>query len=241
MEEFSFGNPNYSNPNYSHSSMNMASPTSDFMLSDYLLLDDDVIIDHHHYQDSLSQSTESLEFAAASSDVNHGFGGVTTSNNNNSMQVIEAEIINLSLFVQTMLKIVILCIIVVFLDFVDRKCKNNVSKRKKQVAAAGQRVVFRTRSEIEVMDDGYKWRKYGKKTVKNSPNPRNYYKCSSVGCGVKKRVERDAEDMSYVLTSYDGIHNHQIRSSNNFYHNNNNTSPYSFFHTVPANSSSSNS
>jgi len=24
----------------------------------------------------------------------------------------------------------------------------------------------------EVLDDGYKWRKYGKKSVKNSPNPR---------------------------------------------------------------------
>ncbi|PPS08279.1 hypothetical protein GOBAR_AA12360 [Gossypium barbadense] len=34
------------------------------------------------------------------------------------------------------------------------------------------RVAFRTKSEIEVMDDGYKWRKYGKKYVKNSPNPR---------------------------------------------------------------------
>jgi len=36
----------------------------------------------------------------------------------------------------------------------------------------GTRVVFRTKSEIEIMDDGYKWRKYGKKRVKNSPNPR---------------------------------------------------------------------
>ncbi|MBA0742214.1 hypothetical protein Gogos_015293, partial [Gossypium gossypioides] len=25
--------------------------------------------------------------------------------------------------------------------------------------------------QIEAMDDGYKWRKYGKKSVKNSPNP----------------------------------------------------------------------
>lgn len=36
----------------------------------------------------------------------------------------------------------------------------------------GTRVVFRTKSEIEIMDDGYKWRKYGKKMVKNSPHPR---------------------------------------------------------------------
>lgn len=37
---------------------------------------------------------------------------------------------------------------------------------------AGHRVAFKTKSELEVMDDGFKWRKYGKKSVKNSPNPR---------------------------------------------------------------------
>ncbi|KAJ6907995.1 WRKY transcription factor 51 [Populus alba x Populus x berolinensis] len=37
----------------------------------------------------------------------------------------------------------------------------------------------------------------------------NYYKCSSSGCNVKKRVERDREDSRYVLTSYDGVHNHE--------------------------------
>jgi len=34
------------------------------------------------------------------------------------------------------------------------------------------RVAFKTISEIEVLDDGYRWRKYGKKMVKNNPNPR---------------------------------------------------------------------
>lgn len=33
-------------------------------------------------------------------------------------------------------------------------------------------VAFRTRTEIEVLEDGFKWRKYGKKKLKNSPNPR---------------------------------------------------------------------
>ncbi|OEL26928.1 putative WRKY transcription factor 50 [Dichanthelium oligosanthes] len=70
------------------------------------------------------------------------------------------------------------------------------------------RIGFRTRSEVEILDDGFKWRKYGKKAVKNSPNPRNYYRCSSEGCGVKKRVERDRDDPRYVITTYDGIHNH---------------------------------
>lgn len=39
-----------------------------------------------------------------------------------------------------------------------------------------ERIAFRTRSEIEILDDGYKWRKYGKKSVKNSPNPRYMFK-----------------------------------------------------------------
>ncbi|KAL3645996.1 WRKY transcription factor [Castilleja foliolosa] len=71
------------------------------------------------------------------------------------------------------------------------------------------KVAFKTKSEVEILDDGFKWRKYGKKMVKNSPNPRNYYKCSVEGCAVKKRVERDNEDPRYVVTTYEGIHNHQ--------------------------------
>ncbi|OWM63356.1 hypothetical protein CDL15_Pgr022101 [Punica granatum] len=35
-----------------------------------------------------------------------------------------------------------------------------------------ERFAFKTKSEVEILDDGYKWRKYGKKMVKNSPNPR---------------------------------------------------------------------
>ncbi|KAK1265634.1 putative WRKY transcription factor 51 [Acorus gramineus] len=58
------------------------------------------------------------------------------------------------------------------------------------------------------MEDGYKWRKYGKKSVKNSPNPRNYYRCWAEGCHVQKRVERDGKDGRYVITTYEGVHNH---------------------------------
>ncbi|BFG35279.1 hypothetical protein CerSpe_215530 [Prunus speciosa] len=88
----------------------------------------------------------------------------------------------------------------------NMKCRNEGRRNKIEM---GHRVAFRTKSELEVMDDGFKWRKYGKKSVKNSPNPRNYYKCSSGGCNVKKRVERDREDSSYVITTYDGVHNHE--------------------------------
>ncbi|KAF8012166.1 hypothetical protein BT93_I0329 [Corymbia citriodora subsp. variegata] len=91
----------------------------------------------------------------------------------------------------------------------ERTNSNIRSKRGKNKSGTGIRVAFRTKSELEVMDDGFKWRKYGKKSVKNSPNPRNYYKCSSGGCLVKKRVERDRDDSSYVITTYEGVHNHE--------------------------------
>ncbi|KAJ1430113.1 WRKY domain [Sesbania bispinosa] len=71
-----------------------------------------------------------------------------------------------------------------------------------------ERVAFKTKSEVEILDDGYRWRKYGKKMVKNSPNPRNYYRCSVDGCPVKKRVERDKDDAMYVITTYEGMHTH---------------------------------
>ncbi|KAK8660805.1 hypothetical protein V6N13_051714 [Hibiscus sabdariffa] len=84
--------------------------------------------------------------------------------------------------------------------------------RESESTGIGGRYAFKTKSEVEVLDDGYRWRKYGKKMVKNSPNPRNYYRCWKEGCSVKKRVERDREDPSYVITTYEGIHNHQRAS-----------------------------
>lgn len=95
---------------------------------------------------------------------------------------------------------------------------NNCSKRMKRTEAdKGSRIAFRMKTELEVLDDGYKWRKYGKKMVKSNTNPRNYYKCSTVGCKVKKRVERETKDSSYVITTYEGIHNHETPHSLIYY------------------------
>ncbi|KAL2338935.1 hypothetical protein Fmac_013381 [Flemingia macrophylla] len=84
--------------------------------------------------------------------------------------------------------------------------KRTVTKYRKN--QSDSRVAFVTKSEVDCIDDGYKWRKYGQKDVKNNPNPRSYYRCTATGCSVKKRVERCAEDSSLVKTTYDGIHNH---------------------------------
>ncbi|KAG2308605.1 hypothetical protein Bca4012_082310 [Brassica carinata] len=72
------------------------------------------------------------------------------------------------------------------------------------------RVVVQTISEIDVLIDGFRWRKYGQKVVKGNTNPRSYYKCTYQGCGVRKQVERSAEDERAVLTTYEGRHNHDI-------------------------------
>ncbi|TYI01781.1 hypothetical protein ES332_A11G224600v1 [Gossypium tomentosum] len=90
-----------------------------------------------------------------------------------------------------------------------KNCRRCKSGEKKNKLGLGHCIAFRMKSEIEAVDDGYKWRKYGKKSVKNSPNPRNYYKCVSGGCNVKKRIERDRDYKSYVITTYEGVHNHE--------------------------------
>ncbi|KAL2899342.1 WRKY transcription factor WRKY24 [Bienertia sinuspersici] len=72
------------------------------------------------------------------------------------------------------------------------------------------RVVVQTTSDIDILDDGYRWRKYGQKVVKGNPNPRSYYKCTSPGCPVRKHVERAAHDLRAVITTYEGKHNHDV-------------------------------
>ncbi|MQL75237.1 hypothetical protein Taro_007620 [Colocasia esculenta] len=83
--------------------------------------------------------------------------------------------------------------------------KNKVKARRK---LREPRFCFQTRSDVDVLDDGYKWRKYGQKVVKNSLHPRSYYRCTHSNCRVKKRVERLSEDCRMVITTYEGRHTH---------------------------------
>ncbi|KDP35650.1 hypothetical protein JCGZ_09088 [Jatropha curcas] len=57
-------------------------------------------------------------------------------------------------------------------------------------------------------DDGYKWRKYGQKSIKNSQNPRSYYRCTNPRCSAKKQVERSSEDQDTLIITYEGLHLH---------------------------------
>nr|WFL37675.1 WRKY transcription factor 23 [Crocus sativus] len=82
------------------------------------------------------------------------------------------------------------------------------------------RVVVQTTSEVDILDDGYRWRKYGQKVVKGNPNPRSYYKCTSPGCNVRKHVERASHDLKAVITTYEGKHNHDVPAARNSSHSN---------------------
>ncbi|KAK1377542.1 WRKY domain-containing protein [Heracleum sosnowskyi] len=59
-----------------------------------------------------------------------------------------------------------------------------------------------------ISDDGYKWRKYGQKSIKNSSNPRSYYRCTNPHCSAKKQVERSTDDPDTVIITYEGLHLH---------------------------------
>ncbi|GMY30416.1 probable WRKY transcription factor 43 [Fagus crenata] len=85
------------------------------------------------------------------------------------------------------------------------KNKGKVSRTKKVIPS---RIAFHTRSIDDILDDGYRWRKYGQKAVKNNSHPRSYYRCTHHTCIVKKQIQRLSKDSSIIVTTYEGIHNH---------------------------------
>ncbi|XP_051152041.1 WRKY transcription factor 71-like isoform X2 [Andrographis paniculata] len=88
------------------------------------------------------------------------------------------------------------------------KKDSNKGKKKEEKKKREPRFAFMTKSEIDNLEDGYRWRKYGQKAVKNSPFPRSYYRCTSQKCNVKKRIERSYQDPTVVITTYEGQHTH---------------------------------
>jgi len=92
-------------------------------------------------------------------------------------------------------------------------------KKKGEKKIRKPRYAFQTRSQVDILDDGYRWRKYGQKAVKNNTFPRSYYRCTHQGCNVKKQVQRLSKDEGVVVTTYEGMHSHPIeKSTDNFEH-----------------------
>ncbi|CAI0383557.1 unnamed protein product [Linum tenue] len=108
-----------------------------------------------------------------------------------------------------------------FVSSIEERSDGPLSPAVKVVdkPAGEPRVVVQTLSEEDIVNDGYRWRKYGQKMVKGNPNPRSYYRCSSPGCPVKKHVERASHDPKVVITSYEGEHDHDMPPSRTVTHN----------------------
>ncbi|XWS75861.1 hypothetical protein CRYUN_Cryun01aG0128300 [Craigia yunnanensis] len=91
-------------------------------------------------------------------------------------------------------------------------------------------MVIKTLSEVDIINDGYRWRKYGQKLVKGNPNPRSYYRCSNPGCPVKKHVERASHDAKLVITTYEGRHDHDLPPTRTVTHNTTGVNVHSAVH-----------
>lgn len=54
----------------------------------------------------------------------------------------------------------------------DSEHKEKEGKKEGQRKIRKHRFAFQTRSHVDILDDGYRWRKYGQKAVKNNKFPR---------------------------------------------------------------------
>ncbi|KAH7543461.1 hypothetical protein FEM48_Zijuj02G0186600 [Ziziphus jujuba var. spinosa] len=82
-----------------------------------------------------------------------------------------------------------------------RLIETNLASR----AVREPRVVVQNESEVDILDDGYRWRKYGQKVVKGNPNPR-------------KHVEMASHNRKCAITTYEGKHNHEVPAARNSNH-----------------------
>ncbi|KAM1478458.1 hypothetical protein ACFX2I_025879 [Malus domestica] len=90
--------------------------------------------------------------------------------------------------------------------------KKSNSKYSASLSKPGKKpkLVVHAAGDVGISGDGYRWRKYGQKMVKGNPHPRNYYRCTSAGCPVRKQIETAVDNSSAVIITYKGVHDHEM-------------------------------
>lgn len=76
-----------------------------------------------------------------------------------------------------------------------------------------QEIMQPTGAQVQGLDDGYKWRKYGQKGLKSPDGTvevvKSYYRCNVRGCPMRKQVEKYAHnDQVRVVHFLGSAHNH---------------------------------
>ncbi|XP_022869840.1 probable WRKY transcription factor 32 [Olea europaea var. sylvestris] len=93
-----------------------------------------------------------------------------------------------------------------------KRPKKSVTGDVVTIAKPGKKskTVVEEAGDVGISGDGYRWRKYGQKMVKGNCHPRNYYRCTSAGCPVRKHTEKATDSSSAVIVSYTGVHDHEM-------------------------------
>jgi len=98
-----------------------------------------------------------------------------------------------------------------------RRGGNGAKKSKRESTTTTGAISSEKISPFPIQDD-YKWRKYGQKTLKGSEFPRDYFKCSVPQCNAKKQVEKCVENGEEKLRYiYFGEHSHPPPKSSHLY------------------------
>ncbi|KAL2484689.1 V-SNARE [Abeliophyllum distichum] len=88
--------------------------------------------------------------------------------------------------------------------------QRSIEVKLKSQTVREPRFIIQTTSEVDLLDDGYRWHLFGHEDVKGSLLTRSYYECASWGCKVLKHIQRVASDPRKVITTYEGRHNHDV-------------------------------